>query len=217
MFTAERPLRSDAARHRGLGGRRAALLAGHRQEELELGGQLLLAVEAVREVDAADPAIGVELHAQRLDVVRAVGPAGEVREVELDLVPALIQAHGHGADEGLHARRALVVGGPEAPADLLVVQDHDLEREVLLEVLDDHHQEGQLDPERLARVRGAGDEGGAHVRAHDLQHAGLDVGVRQPLDVAVAHLLVPDLERLAADRVEDGEEARLVGVLEHPS
>ena len=31
------------------------------------------------------------------------------------------------------------------------------------------------------------------------------------------HLLVPDLQRLAADRVEDGQEARLVRVLEHPS
>ena len=27
-----------------------------------------------------------------------------------------------------------------------------LEREVLLEILDDHHQEGELDPERLAWV-----------------------------------------------------------------
>lgn len=41
------------------------------QEELELRGQLLLGVELVREVDAADAAVRVDLHAQRLDVIRA--------------------------------------------------------------------------------------------------------------------------------------------------
>jgi hypothetical protein len=41
---------------------------------------------------------------------RTVRAAREVCQVELDLVPAVVQAHGHSADEGLHARRALVVG-----------------------------------------------------------------------------------------------------------
>ena len=35
------------------------------------------------------------------------------------MVTALVQAHGHCADEGLHTGRALIVGGPEAAADLL--------------------------------------------------------------------------------------------------
>merc|ERR1719146_248473 len=98
--------------------RLACLALLHRQEELELWRELLLAVEAVREVDAAKPAVRVDLHAQRLDVVRAVGAAREVREVELDLVPALVEAHRHRADERLDARRGLVVGGAEAPADV---------------------------------------------------------------------------------------------------
>merc|ERR1719152_740086 len=55
----------------------------HGEEELELWRQLLLAVEAIREVDAAQPAIGVDLHAQRLDVVRPVRAPREVGEVEL--------------------------------------------------------------------------------------------------------------------------------------
>jgi hypothetical protein len=37
------------------------LLLSDGQEELELWGQLLLGVQAVREVDAADAAVGVDL------------------------------------------------------------------------------------------------------------------------------------------------------------
>jgi hypothetical protein len=79
----------------------------------------------------------------------------------------------------------LVVGRPEPPADVLVVQHLDLEGEVLLEVLDDHHQEGQLDPQRRLRVCRACDVVGAHVGAHYLQDAALDVAVRDALDVPI--------------------------------
>mmetsp|Transcript_81599 Transcript_81599/g.229741 ORF Transcript_81599/g.229741 Transcript_81599/m.229741 type:complete len:239 (+) Transcript_81599:241-957(+) len=198
----------------GASGGGTALL-GNRQEELELRRQLLFAVETVREVDAADAAVRMQLHPQGLDVVRAVSAARKVGQVELYLVPALIQAHRHRADEGLHARGALVVRGAEAAAHLLVIQHGDLESEVLLQVLDNHHEEGQLNAQRLARIRRASDIGGAHVRAHDLEDARLDIGVGQTLDVAIAHLLVPNLQGLAADRVQDGQEPRLVGVLEH--
>merc|ERR550514_379668 len=63
----------------------------HRQEELELRRKLLLRVQAIREVDAAQPAVRVDLNAKRLDVVRTVRTAREVRQVELDLVPAFVQ------------------------------------------------------------------------------------------------------------------------------
>lgn len=46
---------------------------------------------------------------ERLNVVGSVRPPGEVRQVELDLVPALVESHGHGADEGLDSCRALWV------------------------------------------------------------------------------------------------------------
>jgi len=207
--------------------------------------------------------------------MRTVCAPREVRQVELDLVPAVVQAHGHGADEGLHAggglrawsthgahahegshagwRRAvlcrlwactvarvtqaatfsaeggaalapgqslgvktdgrfscksgrrkrpvhqaaaaytaggsqahLVVGGAEAPAHVLVVQNLHLEAEVLLQVLYYHNQERQLDAERLLRVRGAGHVRGAHVRGHYLKHAAGYVVVGDALDVAVA-------------------------------
>ena len=109
-------------------------LAGDGKEELELWGQLVLGVEAVREVDSADAAVGVDLHAQGLDVVGTIGTAREVGQVELNLVPALVQTHGHRADEGLDAGGALVVGGAEASAHILVVEHLHFEGEVLLQL-----------------------------------------------------------------------------------
>jgi len=77
----------------------------HRQEELELWGELFFRVQTVGEVDSSDTTVGVDLHSQSLDVVGPVRPSREVRQVELDLVPALVQTHGHGADERLHSGR----------------------------------------------------------------------------------------------------------------
>ena len=74
----------------------------------------------------------------------------------------------------------------------------------LLQVLDDHHQERQLDAERALGVGRARDVVGAHVRAHDLEDGRLDVLVGDALDVAIAHLLVPDLQGLCANGVKDG-------------
>jgi hypothetical protein len=131
----------------------------HGQEELELRWELLLGVEAVRKVNPSDAAVGVDLHAQRLNVICAVRAAGEVGKVELDLVPTFVQAHGHRADERLYTRCALrgeaplggsserwdggilqyaaarthlVVRRAESPANVLVVQHLHLECEVLL-------------------------------------------------------------------------------------
>lgn len=76
----------------------------------------------------------MNLHAQRLNVVRTVRSACEIREVKLNLVPALIKSHGHGADERLDSGCALVVGSSESSADTLVIEHLDFEREVLLQL-----------------------------------------------------------------------------------
>ena len=55
-----------------------SLLLLDREEEFELGGQLLLAVETVRKVYSSYSTIGVDCHPQGLDVVAAVCPPGEV-------------------------------------------------------------------------------------------------------------------------------------------
>merc|ERR1712232_166396 len=61
-------------------------LLRHWQEELELRRQLLFAVKAVGEVDSANAAVGVQLHTERLNVVRTIGTPREVGEIELNLV-----------------------------------------------------------------------------------------------------------------------------------
>ena len=43
------------------------------------------------------------------DVVGTVGSSGEIRQVELDLVPAFVKSHRHGADKGLDTRGRLIV------------------------------------------------------------------------------------------------------------
>jgi hypothetical protein len=76
----------------------------------------------------------MNLHSQGLDVVGAVGSPCEVRQVELNLVPAFVQAHRHRTDERFHAGCGLVVGGSETPAHVLVVEDLHFECEVLLQL-----------------------------------------------------------------------------------
>ena len=72
-----------------------SLLLLNWEEQFELGGQFLFAVESVRKVDPANSAVGVDGHPQRLDVVGAVGSAREVRQVELDLVPSCVIMKGY--------------------------------------------------------------------------------------------------------------------------
>ena len=91
----------------------------------------------------------MQLHPQGLNVIGPVGPPREITEVELYLVPALVQSHGHSADERLHPGGALVVGRAESPPDVFVVEDLHLEGEVLLEVLDNHDEKRKLDAQGL--------------------------------------------------------------------
>ena len=63
----------------------------------------------------------MDSHSQCLNVVASVGPTSKVRQVELNLVPSLVQPHGHSADKGLDSGGRLVVGCPEPPPYILVV------------------------------------------------------------------------------------------------
>ena len=105
-----------------------------------------------------------------LNVVGTVGTAGEIGQVELNLVPALIESHGHGADERLDTSGRLIVGSSESTTHVLVIEYLDLEGEVLLQVLDDHDQEGKLDSKGLLGINWASDVVGGDVGAHDLEH-----------------------------------------------
>ena len=81
----------------------ASLLLLDGKEELELRWQFLFRVKSIREVNSSDPAIGVDGHSQGLNVVSAVGTTGEIGEVELNLIPAFVETHGHGANERFYS------------------------------------------------------------------------------------------------------------------
>ena len=89
-------------------------LACNWEEELELGRKLVFGVEAIGEVNSSDSAVGVNLHSECFDIVSTVGTTGEVGQVELNLIPALVETHRHRANEGLHTSGGLVVGSAES-------------------------------------------------------------------------------------------------------
>ena len=67
---------------------------------------------------------------QGLNVVCPVGSPCEVRQVELDLIPSLIQPHRHCADEWLYSRGGLVVRGSEPSSNVFVIEDLHFKGEV---------------------------------------------------------------------------------------
>lgn len=109
----------------------------------------------------------MDLYSKSLDIVRSIRAPGKIREIELDLVPALIEPHRHSTDKRLDPGSGLIVRSSEPAPDVLIVEDLHFEGEIFLEVLDDHHQEGQLYTQRLVWVCGAGYKCGTHVRPHD--------------------------------------------------
>lgn len=138
----------------------------------------------------------MDLHAQHLDVVGAVRAARKVRQVQPDLVPALIRPHVNRADEWLDTLGHLAVGRAQPATHVLDFQNLDLEDDLHFQIFDDHDQERQLDALRIGRLRQTRDLVGASIRTHDLQHGRLDVLVRDVLDVPIEHLLVQNLQRL---------------------
>ncbi len=70
-----------------------------------------------------------------LDIVSTVGSSGEIRQVKLDLIPALIKSHGHSANKWLDTSGRLVIGGSESTTHVLVIQHLHLEGEVFLQLL----------------------------------------------------------------------------------
>ena len=62
------------------------------------------------------------------------------------------------------------------------------EREVFLQVLDDHHEKGQLDPKGLLRIGWTGDVCRTDVGADDFQDERLNFIICDPFDVPVANL-----------------------------
>jgi hypothetical protein len=157
----------------------------------------------------------MDLYTKSFNVVRSVGTACEVTKVELDLVPTFVEAHGHGANKRFHTGCRLVVRCAKTTTNVFVVENLHLKCEVLLQVFDNHHQERELDAQRLLGVCRTCDVVRAHVGSHDFKDRGLNVLVRDSLDVTISNLLVPNLQRLRPNGVKDRQEPRLERVLEH--
>ena len=111
----------------------------------------------------------MQLHSKSFDVISPISPPSKIAEVKLNLIPALVQSHGHGADERLHPCSALVVRSPKTPPNILIVQDLHFEGKIFFQVLDNHDQEGQLNSQGLVRVRWTCDESRRHIRTHYLE------------------------------------------------
>lgn len=63
----------------------------------------------------------MNLYAKGLNIVSTVSTAGEVGKVKLDLVPALVKSHGHGANKWFDTGCGLVIRSAESSAHVLVV------------------------------------------------------------------------------------------------
>lgn len=85
------------------------------------------------------------LNPQCLNVIGTVGASREIAQIELNLIPAVVEPHRHGTNERLDTSRTLVVASSEAAPHILVVEHLHLECEVLFEVFDDHNEKWQLD------------------------------------------------------------------------
>ncbi len=69
-----------------------------------------------------------------LNVVGTVGTAGEIGQIELNLIPSFIKSHGHSANERLDTGSTLIVGGSESSSHVLVIEYLHFEGEVFFQL-----------------------------------------------------------------------------------
>ena len=164
------------------------------QEKFELWWELVFGIESVWEINSSNSAVSMNLNSESLYVVGTVSSSGEIRKIELNLIPSLIQSHWHCADEWLNSGGGLIVGGSESPSNTLVIQYLHLECEVFLQVLDNHDQEWKLDGQGLLWVQWSIDVVGGYISSHDLKNWWLNIWISNSLDVTVSDLFIPNLQ-----------------------
>jgi len=111
-----------------------SLLLLNRQEELELRWKFLLGVKSVRKVYSTNTTIGMNCHTQSFYIVATVSPTGEIRQIELNLIPSLIQPHWHGADKWFNPCGWLIIGGTETSSNVLIIKNLHLKSEVFFKL-----------------------------------------------------------------------------------
>ena len=142
----------------------------------------------------------MDLYTKSFNIVSTVSPSGEVRQVELDLVPSFIESHGHSTDERLHSGGRLIVGGSESSSDIFIIENLHFESKVFLQlfskvrmaptrvsyIFDNHDQEGKLDAQGFFGISRGSDESSGNVGTHDFKDTGLDIGISESLDVTIS-------------------------------
>jgi len=180
---------------------RLLLLNG--QEKLEFLRQFVLGIQAIAEVYSANAAVCVNLNAETFDVVRAVGAACKIRQIKLNLIPSFVESHGHRANEGFHTRGRLVVARSKPPSHVLIIEHLHFESEIFFQIFDDHNEKRQFDSERFLRIGGTRQIIRRHVRPHNFEHRRLNVLIGDPFDVPISNFRIPNLQRLAPNRIKN--------------
>jgi hypothetical protein len=111
-----------------------------RNVKLKLQRKLVFWIKTIAEINSSDSAIRVQTYPERFDVIGPISSSSEVSQVKLDLVPSVVQFHRHCADERLYFGLRRVIGGPESPLNVFVVENLNLKAELLLHVFDHHDQ-----------------------------------------------------------------------------
>ena len=105
---------------------------------------LLIVNRKLSEVYSSYSAVRVNLNAQGLYVVRSVCPAGEVSQVEMNLIPPFIKFHRNCAYKRLHSGVRLLVRRSEATLHVLIINDLYFEGEIFLQIFDQKNKEGHF-------------------------------------------------------------------------
>jgi len=135
----------------------------------------------------------MNLNPECFDVICPVRTACEVGEIKLYLIPAVVQAHWHCANERLNAGCRLVITCAESPPDIFIVQYLYFEGEIFLQVFNDHHKKRQFDGQGLFGIRRTCDMTCGDVGADEFEYGRLNIGIGHALEMTVAHLLIPYL------------------------
>lgn len=111
------------------------------KKELELRRKLFFRIQTIREIYAANTAVCMDLNSECFYIISTISTSGEVREIELDLIPSFIEPHGHCTNERFDTRRWLVVWRAKTASHALIIQHLNFKREILFQVLDNHYEE----------------------------------------------------------------------------
>lgn len=112
-----------------------SLLFLNGQKQFKLRRQLLFTIKPVRKVYPADTTVRMNSHSQSFDVITTISPACKIRQIELDLIPTLIQSHRHSTDKRLHSSSRLIVAGSKSPAYILIVEYLNFESKIFFELI----------------------------------------------------------------------------------